>query len=45
MTDHLIENRRFWDAYAPEWVERGEAAWLAETPYWGIWATPESHCN
>jgi len=42
MTDHLIENRRFWDAYAPEWVERGEAAWLAETPYWGIWATPES---
>lgn len=42
MTDHLIENRRFWDAYAPEWVERGEAAWRAERPYWGIWSTPES---
>ena len=42
MTDHLIENRRFWDAYAPEWVERGEAAWRAERPYWGIWETPES---
>ena len=42
MTDHLIENQRFWDAYAPKWIERGEAAWRAEQPYWGIWATPES---
>jgi SAM-dependent methyltransferase len=42
MTDHLTENQRFWDAYAPKWIERGEAAWRAEQPYWGIWATPES---
>ena len=42
MTDHLIENQRFWDAYAPKWIERGEAAWRAEQPYWGILATPES---
>jgi len=26
----------------PKWIERGEAAWRAEQPYWGIWATPES---
>ena len=42
MTDHLIENQRFWDAYAPEWVERGAAAWRADRPYWGIWETPEA---
>lgn len=30
LPQHVSENRRYWDAYAPEWVTRGEDAWLPE---------------
>ena len=40
MTDHLIENQRFWDAYAPEWVERGAAAWRADQSSVAVLADP-----
>ena len=38
---HVAENRSYWDAYAPEWVARGEDAWRQTEPRWGIWLVPE----
>ncbi len=38
--DHVRVNRASWDADAPNWVERGRAAWAAD-PSWGR-GTPES---
>ncbi|MFQ5556522.1 MAG: class I SAM-dependent methyltransferase [Acidimicrobiales bacterium] len=40
--DHVIENRRHWDARADEWVAAGERAWAAIEPYWGIWELPDA---
>ncbi len=42
MHDHVVENRRYWDEYAPHWVAAGERAWAAQTPYWGMWSIPQS---
>lgn len=39
---HPDVNRRYWNAYANEWVERGRQAWASEEPYWGIWSIPQS---
>jgi SAM-dependent methyltransferase len=39
---HVVENRRYWNDYAPQWVGAGERAWGAASPYWGCWQTPES---
>ncbi len=39
--EHVVENRRFWNSYAPGWVEMGERAW-ASAPSWGIWSVPET---
>ena len=41
-SDYLVQNRDFWNAYASDWVARGEAAWRSKTAYWGIWETPEA---
>ncbi len=38
---HIAENRNFWNDHAPQWVERGHRAWVAE-PRWGTWSVPES---
>ena len=40
--NHPSINRRFWNAYAREWVERGRQAWASEEPYWGIWSIPQA---
>ena len=38
MPEHALENRRYWDARAEDWVAAGEmAAWQASEPFWGIW--------
>jgi SAM-dependent methyltransferase len=39
--DHVIVNRRSWDADAPDWVDRGRDAWAQPEPVWGR-GTPES---
>jgi SAM-dependent methyltransferase len=33
--DHVDVNRASWDLDAPNWVERGRAAWAKEDPTWG----------
>lgn len=37
MPRHVIENRRYWDAMADEWIAAGERAWAAAEPSWGVW--------
>ncbi len=37
LPDHVVENRRHWDAMADQWVAAGERAWAAVEPSWGIW--------
>jgi len=39
---HVALNRRYWDATAAWWVERGEREWERREPVWGIWSIPES---
>ncbi len=39
--DHVSENRRFWNEYAPSWVARAHRAWKSE-PSWGVWSVPET---
>ena len=40
--DHVRRNRTIWDAWAPDWLERGEHAWAKTEPCWGIHQIPES---
>jgi SAM-dependent methyltransferase len=42
LPDHVARNRRFWNDYAPQWIEAGHDDWAAEEPRWGIWRVPES---
>ena len=42
--DHVLVNRVNWDADAPNWVERGRAAWAREEPVWGR-GNPESELH
>ncbi|MCP3939518.1 MAG: class I SAM-dependent methyltransferase [Actinomycetia bacterium] len=42
MQDHVAENRRYWNEYAPQWVAAGEREWAARSPYWGMWRIPQS---
>lgn len=37
----MTENRRHWDADAPNWVAMGERAWGAALPTWGQWGVPD----
>ncbi len=41
LPEHVAENRRHWDEYAPQWVAGGERLWVAE-PSWGMWGIPEA---
>ncbi|MGI9645357.1 MAG: class I SAM-dependent methyltransferase [Ilumatobacteraceae bacterium] len=41
LSEHVAENRRMWDDYAPQWVAGGERLWASE-PAWGIWGIPEA---
>ncbi|MEM7219637.1 MAG: class I SAM-dependent methyltransferase [Pseudomonadota bacterium] len=40
--DHVLENRRYWDGMADDWVAAGERSWAAAEPSWGIWGLPEA---
>lgn len=40
--DHVLVNREHWDTDLDGWARRGEVAWAADEPFWGIWARPNS---
>lgn len=42
LAEHVLENRRYWDDMADDWVDAGERAWRSSQPNWGIWGIPES---
>ena len=43
LPEHVLENRRHWDARAGQWVAAGERQWRAGySPAWGAWDVPES---
>ena len=44
LPEHVRRNREAWDAWAPEWVERGRRNW-SEKPSWGIFGIPETELN
>ena len=37
LSEHVAENRRYWDAMADEWVAAGERGWASENASWGCW--------
>jgi SAM-dependent methyltransferase len=39
--EHVMENRRYWDAMAEDWVEAGERAWRTGVVSWGCWGLSE----
>ena len=41
LSDHVAENRRYWDAMADEWVSGGERAWEQDAR-WGEWQIPNT---
>ena len=41
LSEHVAENRRYWDAMADEWVSFGERAWESEAR-WGEWEIPNT---
>ncbi len=42
MSDHAEANRSYWNAIAPDWVERGQRAWGSDSPYWGVFEIPNA---
>lgn len=44
LSEHVAENRRYWDTAAPDWVAAGRKAWSVPVgqEYWGSWEVPES---
>lgn len=40
--EHVLENRRYWDGMADQWVAGGERNWQQADPTWGIWGLPET---
>jgi SAM-dependent methyltransferase len=42
LPEHVLENRRYWDGRAHEWVRAGERLWRSEEPVWGVWQVPDS---
>lgn len=41
LSEHVAENRRYWDAMAADWVAGGERAW-EQPPSWGEWHVPNA---
>ena len=41
LSEHVAENRRYWDAMAHEWVSLGERAWESEAR-WREWGIPNT---
>lgn len=42
LSEHVAENRTYWDGMAHEWVAAGERNWAAAEPDWGIWGLAET---
>ena len=42
MSEHADANRAYWNGMASDWVERGERAWAAASPYWGVFEIPNA---
>jgi len=38
--EHVIENQRYWNETADQWVAPGERAWAQDEPTWGMWQVP-----
>jgi SAM-dependent methyltransferase len=41
LPEHVERNRAAWDAWSPEWLERGRRSWSNE-PSWGNFGIPEA---
>jgi SAM-dependent methyltransferase len=41
LSDHVAENRRYWDAMADDWISSGEQRWANEA-CWGEWRIPNT---
>lgn len=41
LSEHVAENRRYWDAMAGDWIAPGEHAWEHEAS-WGTWGIPNT---
>ncbi len=41
LPEHVLSNRRYWDAKADSYVAAARRDWAAEEPSWGIWRVPE----
>ena len=44
LPEHVLRNREAWDAWSPEWVDRGRRSW-SEEPSWGIFGIPETELH
>ena len=44
LPEHVAENRRYWDAEAPKWVEGGRSLWAGD-PVWGMWQIPDDEVS
>lgn len=44
LPEHVLRNREAWDAWSPEWVEKGRRNWT-EAPSWGIFGIPETELH
>jgi SAM-dependent methyltransferase len=44
LPEHVLRNRQAWDAWSPEWLERGRRSW-AEEPSWGIFGIAEAEIH
>ncbi len=42
LPEHVLANRRHWDATADRWVAPGERAWAQDQPAWGVFQVPQS---
>jgi SAM-dependent methyltransferase len=45
LSEHATRNRAQWNAFAPDYVEAGRAAWARRSPDWGMWAVPEEQLH
>lgn len=42
LPEHILENRRHWDAVAAQWGAEGERGFGDREPTWGCWGHPEA---
>ena len=42
--EHILENQRYWDDMADDWVAAGERAWASPEPHWGQWRVADAVC-